>query len=244
MVSTKMYNKSLELEQSHDKPYIRYAWYLCGLISNPIDGTLKQADGSIVKPDIWRVEFSIKSSAKKWYVMENNNLHKKTNEYVPHTLDCYDNRGRLLTAFANLARCYFHFKVYQPDVRKDRCQDKVLFEFSPSDSFYRIAGNVNSRPATPFNLRLVRYLSTYRETTPNEHTKKIATELINIVKSEQVSQFAGNGLDEETILTLQRLISERVGSLNDADRQQTTKEIKTLVHDFFEDAFRFRHAVQ
>lgn len=237
MVSTKMYNKSLELAQSHDKPYIRYAWYLCGLISNPIDGTLKQADGSVIKPDIWRVEFSIKSSAKKWFVIENTNLHKKTNEYVPHTLDCYDNRGRLLTAFANLARCYFHFKVYQPDVRKDRCQDKVLFEFSPSDSFYRIAGNVNSRPATPFNVRLVRYLSAFRDKTLNEHTKKIATELINIVKSEQVSQFAGNGLDEESILILQRLIAENVCALNDEDRKQTTAQIKTLVHDFFEGSF-------
>lgn len=237
MVSTKMYNKSLELLQAKDKPYIRYAWFLAGLIDNPITGTVKQADGTVVKPDVWRVEFSIKSSGKKWFVMENSNLHKRKNEYIPHTLDCYDSKGKLLTAFANLARCYFHFKVFEPDVRKDRCKDKVLFEFAPSDVSYTLKGNVSAHRASPFLNRLIKYLYQYVATSINPHAREIATTLIRTLESQQVNMFAGSALDEESILVLQRLISERVGGLKESEREIVASEIKTLVRDLFATAW-------
>lgn len=237
MVSTKLYNKSLELRQVHDKPYIRYAWFLAGLITNPIDGSLKSDDGSVITPDVWRVEFSIKSSGKKWFVMENSSRHKKSNEFVPHTLDCYDSREKLLIAFSNLARCYFHFKIFEPEKRKDRCKDKVLFEFAPTDVFYTLKGNVSSRPAMPFLERLIRALGQYIGRTVNPDARRIASQLVEVLRSTQVHMFVGNALDEESVIVLQRLVSERVGGLNVSDRDRARDEIKALVRDCFADAW-------
>ena len=67
MVSTKLYDKSLELSRpKHDKPYIKESWFWSGLIDNPMECTKKDKDGSFYKPDIWRIEFSMKSSADNW----------------------------------------------------------------------------------------------------------------------------------------------------------------------------------
>lgn len=233
MVSTKLYNKTLELQQTHDKPYIRYAWYLAGLITDPINGTCKEADGSITKPDIWRVEFSIKASGKKWVVLQDASMHKKTELFVPHTLDCYDSRERLLTAFANLARCYFHFKVYEPDKRKDRCKDKVLFRFTPSDTAYTLTGNVSSRPATPFYQRLLNYLCKYRASVVDGNVLLAIDTIEDHLKNKEFNEFVGSTMTEQEIMVLQRCISERLGALNNENRELRRSEIKTLVKDLF-----------
>lgn len=48
-IGVKMYNKSLEMKEVHEKPYIRDAWSECGLINND---------------DVWRLEVSIKSDGR------------------------------------------------------------------------------------------------------------------------------------------------------------------------------------
>lgn len=237
MVSTKMYNKSLELQQSKDKPYIRYAWYLAGLITNPFDGTYTDADGNITKPDIWRVEFSIKASGKKWVVLQDASRHKKMDLYVPHTLDCYDSRDKLIVVFANLARCYFHFKVYQADVRKDRCRDKVLFDFKGVDCCYQLTGNVTSRPATPLYARLIRYLEVYKHNLIDNNVIKAIDVVLYALRQRQFGEFVSTSMSQQDILTLQRLISERVGSLDVQGGELARREIKTLVNDFFADCW-------
>lgn len=137
MVSTKFYNKSLELQQSRDKPYIRYAWFDAGLVHDPVTCVCRASDGSLYKPDVWRVEFSIRSSAAKWYVVEDCNHTKKKRIRFDHTLDMYDNRLKLLFVFSSLSHYYFHFKHYKANRRKDRCDDKILFKFHTNDIIYR-----------------------------------------------------------------------------------------------------------
>lgn len=237
MIGTKMYNKSLELAEQHDKPYIRYSWYLAGLIDNPITGTCKDADGVISKPDIWRVEFSIKSSAKRWFIMEDCNRHKKSTLYMPHTLDMYDDRWKLLTVFASLAHHYFHFKVFEEGKRKDRCEDKVLFAFSPSDIVLSPTGNASSKPSNSKLERLIRYLQAYRATLLDDGTICIVDKLLDILRSKQVFQFAGSEMSAEDVLVLQRLVSERVGDLHDSQKRHAQQNIKALVHDLFENSF-------
>ena len=77
MVTTRFYNKTMELKQVHDKPYIRQAWYLCGLVDDWNTLEKKRRDGTTYKPQIWRVEFAIKSSTKKWFVVEDYNGDRK-----------------------------------------------------------------------------------------------------------------------------------------------------------------------
>lgn len=233
MVSTKMYNKTLELAQANDKPYIRYCWFLAGLIDDPVTGEKHLSDGTRTKPNVWRVEFSIKSSAKKWFVIENCNLHKKGNVYMHHTLDMYDNREKLCTMFASLSRYYFHFKKFEEGKRKDRCEDKVLFQFSPKDTILKPDREASDRPVNSLLERLMRYLKQYQSTCIDDSINKAIGTLLNALRSQMNTQFAGNSFTAEDILILQRLIAERTGARSSIDLINQKKEIATLVNSFF-----------
>lgn len=152
-IGTKFYNKTLELYNQHDgsysKPYIRWAWKQCGLVDDPVMVT-KQVDGNSVTPQIWRVEFSIRSSVKNWFVIELNGK-RKAYQSIRNTLDCYASRERLLTIFASLTQHYFHFKYlvkqysFYKDghtdgraIRKDRCPDKELFRWRGQQFVYTV----------------------------------------------------------------------------------------------------------
>lgn len=122
MISTKIYNKQLELNQNRDKPYIRQQWKEAGLITDIKDK----------ETDIWRIEFSIKTEAKKWVMLVDESKVKPREIAMPSTLSTYDNRIKLMCLFYSLSTHYFHFKYVEKDEkgnlkRKDRCRDKVLF---------------------------------------------------------------------------------------------------------------------
>lgn len=122
MISTKMYNKSLELKETHDKFYIRDAWKEAGLRTDI---------------DVWRVEFSIKSDMKGLVKLD-------TGEFIDNTLTNYDDRHKCLFRFHALADKYFHFKYVEVQDngklrRKDRCRDKVLFIISRDEQAYKPA---------------------------------------------------------------------------------------------------------
>lgn len=110
MVKTRFYNKTMELREAHDKPYIRQAWQACGLVDDMVTLEKKRRDGTLYKPEIWRVEFAIKSSTKKWFVVEDYNGDRKRVLSKPNTLDVYYTREQIWQVFLSLAHHYFHFK--------------------------------------------------------------------------------------------------------------------------------------
>ena len=110
MIGTKFYNKTMELEQRADKPYIRQAWRAAGLVDDDLRLIKFERDGSERKVDVWRVEFSIKSSTRKWFVMEDCSGRKTQLRSKPNTLDMYQSRQTMLDLFFSLADHYFHFK--------------------------------------------------------------------------------------------------------------------------------------
>lgn len=141
MVSTKIYNKSKELAATgNKKPWIPYSWFQSGIVDDPLD-----------HPDVWRVEFSMRSTARRWIVIEDVDRRKHRKHAVPHTLEMFDGRYKLWMRFEELAHHYFHFKYveYQREVdsdgkpilkRKDVCRDKILFRFNLDREFYKIDG--------------------------------------------------------------------------------------------------------
>lgn len=192
MVSTKIYNKTLELEQVHDKPYIRQAWHHAGLIDDPISCTCVDKDGKRYSPNIWRVEFSLKSAAKRWIMYETNKGRKEKKEAYPHTLSCYDTRDKLITAFANLSSHYFRFKVFQQGVRKDRCRDKILFRFAPSDTTYTIDRLASHVCRSDTMQRLITRLLQYSETTYNYEVKKACSTVIHSIQDYLAQQYTAS----------------------------------------------------
>ena len=135
-VSTKMYDKTMELLNAklgtYNKPYIRQAWLLSGLIDDIDRCTL---NGETQR--IWRVEFSLMSSVRGWVPIE---LDGKTHNYqsIRNTLEVYSSRENMIVIFASLAQHYFRFKYYEDGKRKDRCKDKILFRWREVEQTYRI----------------------------------------------------------------------------------------------------------
>lgn len=208
MVGTKLYCKTLELEQVHDKPYIKLAWFNCGLIDHPVTAVKYNEDGTTRKPLIWRVEFSIKSSANKWFVIKSS-TRKKTDIYMPHALSMYDTPAKLLTIFSSLAQHYFRFKIYEEGVRKDRCKDKVLFKFSPSDTFFRVDRLASHTANTKPEQRLEALLRNFYTTHPVPEVYKAVNVLIDFLQKDMLTKYTHPAMDGLESLALQLLIKYR-----------------------------------
>lgn len=209
MVGTKMYCKTLELEQEKDKPYIWYSWFQAGLIDDFVSHTKSDGNGGHYRPTIWRVEFSIKSSAAKVFTIERATGRKK-NLVMPHTLDVYDNRQKLLFMFSSLAQHYFHFKHYQEDQRKDRCEDKILFQFSPSDTFYKIDRQASHVSMSKPTDRLIKLLEKYKETHFTPDLIRACNVLIDALKTETIRLNMPSDMSSSDIILLRHLLRFRM----------------------------------
>lgn len=237
MIGTKLYCKTLELAQVKDKPYIRQAWWLAGLVDSPTSMTKRDKDERIYKPDIWRVEFSIHSSAKKWYLIERSDTRKEHVQPMPHTLDIYDSRYKLEVVFASLARHYFRFKIFEEGKRKDRCRDKELFDHVYITHYYKVDRLASHTPQTSKLTRLLLLLENYAETTIEETTRKAVQVIVESIKKRQQVEFAGSHFSPEDILILQRLIAERMQGKRETDISKAKQAISDIVQDFVGDFF-------
>ena len=121
-VSTKLYNKSMEMIQTKMKSYIQDCWKDAGLR---------------LDVPVWRVEFSIKSGVKGF-------KNKQSQDFTEMKLSQFDSRSKLLFIFHTLALRYFNFRVRElnddgTEKRKDRCRKKNLFSISLLESIYEPA---------------------------------------------------------------------------------------------------------
>lgn len=225
MVSTKMYCKTKELAEVRDKPYIRWAWFTSQLIDDPVKCAKRLDDGTLCPVDVWRVEFSVKSSANRWFLIEKA-TGKRGNIPMPHSLDMYDTKQKLLTAFASLAQHYFRFKYYEPEIRKDRCKDKVLFDFSPLDTFYQIdrlaSHTANAKPEE----RLITHLRAFAITHPVKQVKEAVDVLVNELERIILYKYSNPMLTSIDILALQRLIADRSRGIRDTSITKQLEELK------------------
>lgn len=203
-IGTKMYNKTLELydpiTKLFKKPYIRQAWQAAGLVHDWQYCTKVKTDGSTYRPNIWRVEFSIRSSVKGWFVI---NPDGRENKYhsIRNTLDMYDTKPKLLVMFFSLARHYFHFKYYEEGKRKDRCEDKVLFKPKELEYFYKIdkAQLANEKTAHRKFYALLNELKRYRDTVKKQDVKHSCSVLIEYISSTISAMEAGANVSPQEL---------------------------------------------
>lgn len=194
-VGTKFYNKTLELydpiKRVFAKPYIMQAWMAPDEDGNAlIDEHVKvmKADGNGIEFDheIWRVEFSIRSSVRKWFVI-NRNGNAKDKQSIRNTLDMYTSRDKMLVLFASLAHHYFHFKHFDPNQRKDRCLDKRLFRWNTAIPTYKIGKESVATAQKPDNtlIRLISLLTSFVRMTLDPKLTEPCKQLIEVLQSEQ-----------------------------------------------------------
>lgn len=220
-IGTKFYNKTLELydpvTKQYGKPYIRQAWQAAGLIDDHFRVIKKKADGTTYTPEIWRVEFSIRSSVQKWFTIELNGK-RKAKQSIRNTLEMYDSREKLLILFASLSEHYFHFKhlikrydFYKDGhssgnpVRKDRCPDKLLFRWRSLTTIYKVEKQcvaTSARPEHSF-LTLLSRLKEFRDRTVEPSIKKSATMIIDYLEHRIQRDEVPSSLTKEDIEVLQ-----------------------------------------
>lgn len=228
MVSTKFYCKTMELEQKADKPYIRRIWQAYGLLDDWYEMTKTGDDGKPYKPKIWRVEFSIKSSTRNWFIIEDNRGVKSQIRSIRNTLDMYDTKQKQLDMFLSLADHYFHFKKYEEGKRKDRCQDKLLFRFNDRAVFYKLetlpsAINKRSKAAD----RLLSKLIEYRDTHFGTELIKACDVLIEAMQDEQRKRVLTYPYPADELNLMRLLIARRMKSTNPYN--QDLAEVRALL---------------
>ena len=205
MVGTKLYNKTLELKEGkNDKPWIKTAWMLAGLIDNPCSMTKKDTNGNIYHPEIWRVEFSMKSEADGWVVIEMVNGKKQKKQAIPHKLSQFDSKDKIWKRFQDLAFHYFHFKYMEyvganngiaynalvnvnsvadrKPKRKDRCRDKVLFHFDADHVFTQLNAAPTPSKKSNHDEILRRRLIEYKLTHPQEKIRIACDEILKNIE--------------------------------------------------------------
>lgn len=228
MVSTKMYDKTIELSQVKDKPYIRYAWFTSGLVDDFQTLQKKGKDNKPYKPHIWRLEFSIKSSAKGWLIVENNDGKQPTEDQVPHTIDAYDTPEKRLLAFQMLTRHYFHFKYYEEGKRKDLCKDRVLFNWGHSDVIYKLDRLLTDKPKDRAVDALKARLQHYRNTHFDNDVRKACDIIIQQLELESIRN-ATPTYDRNESTLLQMLINRRLSN-HDETFSESIEIVRTLLN--------------
>lgn len=211
MVGTKMYNKTKELKATGDKkPWIKQAWFESGLVDDPLN-----------LPDVWRIEFSMHSSARNWIVIEDADSKHNKKKAVPHTLEMFDGRDRLWERFEEMAHHYFQFRYveYLDKVnsdgernlkRKDVCREKRLFNYNLDRTFYKIEGvAVECKPDKDDDI-LRRRLTMYREKHADPDLRRAIDILLNNLNRERLRQITAHGYAAE-IDQIRLAIATRTG---------------------------------
>lgn len=211
-VSTKMYDKTMELLNAklgtYNKPYIRQAWLLSGLIDD-IDRCTLNGE----QQRIWRVEFSLMSSVKGWVAIE---LDGKTHNYqsIKNTLEVYSSRENMIVIFASLAQHYFRFKYYEEGKRKDRCKDKILFRWRDVEQTYRIgkpdtALGPGNKAFEQWN-RLLIMLEKFRPNLQTTDIQKAYNVIVAAVKDEVLRANLINPYSNQELIILKKMIETRI----------------------------------
>lgn len=159
-ISTKLYNKSLELDQVSDKPYIRQQWTAAGM--NDFE-------------DVWRVEFSMKSEYKSMCRVD---LDEDTGELQHNVIDIdiqtFSNRDFVLFTFFAIADYYLDFRYIEYNrnhqlKRKYDCKRKVLFRTNADERAYHPMKLTNKQVPTRTDYMLIEKLR--RIVADQEHYK-------------------------------------------------------------------------
>lgn len=252
MVGTKLYNKTMELRQAkNDKPWIKTAWMLDGLIDNPCSMTKRDTNGELYHPDIWRVEFSMKSEADGWCVIEMQNGKKVKKQAIPHRLEQFDAKDKIWKRFQDLAYHYFHFKhkeyvgaqnglayealvsvdsdVERRPKRKDRCRDKVLFYWDKGHEFTQLTSAPGkSKPRNTDDI-LRRRLQQYKLEHPEPKIRDACDLLLKNIEHLESLRFVPLGDDKERI-AWQKAIALKLGG-DTREVIELMAEIKALLID-------------
>lgn len=140
-----IYNKSLELLEVKDKPWIREAWKAAGLVhlvdteglqqlsKKELEMRLNDAGVSeFVRSGVWRFEISIKAHGKDL-------LNLETGEIFKMGLDEISTAEKIEDLFASYCKKFFAFRECVGGERVRDYREVVLFEFEGKRSYRQVS---------------------------------------------------------------------------------------------------------
>lgn len=228
-IGTKLYNKTKELAEVKDKPYIRQAWFASGLVDNPTTLEKTNAAGETYFPQIYRLEFSIRSSVKGWFVIEEDGNAKQFHSYR-NNFDMYDSRDKLLAVFNSLQQHYFSFRHYENGRSKYDCKPKQLFNFSPEDTFYKVAHPSSDMPRKALWDSLINKLNAYRASGPKQEAMQAAAILIEAIQEDNMRRDLANPFSIAEL----RALREAIAARSRGNKTEPTRLI-TQIRSFLEE---------
>lgn len=174
-VKVYLYNKSRELDDVKDKPYIRAVWMESGM----------------EKGDVWRLEVSIKSDATQLVdlsgevrLIGGNRVNVETGNVlgdtdittirgngkvchvVPVNLDAIRNTDRILSTYNKFINHFFRFRYKEKGVRKDRAKDVKLLNISEFDKAFRPVKILKAKDSGKMDRFVMKYLTQLADVNP------------------------------------------------------------------------------
>lgn len=191
------------------------------------DGTMMikyDKTGKPYTPQIWRVEFSIRSSVRSWFViwLDGKRNHKQS---IRNTLDMYDSKEKLLILFASLSQHYFHFKhlikrykFYEEGhssgypVRKDRCPDKLLFRWNQNQTTFKVEKQYvsTSKPPSRELVRLLSMLKEFRNRTVEKDIRTSSNQIIEYIEYRLKQDDMNAPMTREQVEELQTMLRLKI----------------------------------
>lgn len=222
-VFTRLYNKVVELREVKDKPYIRQAWALAGLVDNPVDLTLSGEPVSV-----WRLEFSVRSSVKRWVSVK---MESGPNKYcsLRNTLEVYATKESMWQMFASLASHYFHFKKFEEGKSKYVCKDKKLFDFAGVQAFYKVEKIATDKQPDNTLIRLKSLLMEFVHRYYTSSSKELALKMVEEIDELRLREMASDFWDMDEVELLRLLLVRRLDC-----PQEPMQLSRSIVKEFVE----------
>lgn len=234
-ISTKLYNKTLELYdeklKAYKKPYIIQSWFETGLIDDPVRIIKKDKDGKEYKPTIWRLEFSITGSKKGWMKIKLNGNEQEI-QSVRNNLDVYCNRAQLLPVFALLQQHYFHFKKHVHGKSKYECKDKILFTFDTNETFYRVIHPASPSKPDQLVVLLKKYLNQYLVHKTDNDLQKAGALILSQLEKEDNMRLCSTPFNKREWEALKLAIKARLEGSKE-DPTVLTSFYRQIISDIF-----------
>lgn len=107
-VSTKLYNKSLEMKEQKRKDYIIDQWVAAGMVQRELRKDEKGITREVLtnngeEVDVWRLEYSIKLGGSTF-------VETNQGEIIDFSLSAIDTRDKMMTTFCALTNRYFDLR--------------------------------------------------------------------------------------------------------------------------------------
>jgi hypothetical protein len=216
--SVYLYNKSQEMRDKQEKPYIRDAWEQCGLNNGK---------------DVWRLEFSLRSDAKHM-IQTNDTIVKSGKQYYNSTtgevlpegsivkydrnnvlrsiikinINEIDTQERLLSLYSRLYAHYFRFRYTHTAKKKADMKPVELLKISEEDKAYKPISLTATRDVTRTDKLVMRYILSIANT--NKEATKSVFDVVTLILQQQRHKLANVNSDVGYITVLNEDIKTQV----------------------------------